>query len=118
VAKAPSIGFGRYIISATTPFSPDDLAALRDDAPAVVARHFPEFPALYAARGWRMFPSVDRVYVNQRAVDALGWRPQYDFAAVLDALRAGEDFRSRLARDVGSKGYHDEVFADGPYPVA
>jgi UDP-glucose 4-epimerase len=118
VARAPSIGFGRYIISATTPFSPDELAALRNDTPAVVARHFPEFPALYAERGWRMFRSIDRVYVNRRAIAELGWRPSYGFASVLGALRTGEDFRSPLARDVGAKGYHDEVFAEGPYPVA
>ncbi len=49
--RAPAIGFGKYIVSATTPFSPEDLAALRDDAPAVVARLFPDFAALYAARG-------------------------------------------------------------------
>lgn len=115
---APSIGFGRYIISATTPFTPDDLAALREDAPAVTARRFPDYPALYAERGWRMFGSIDRVYVNRRAMAELGWRPRYDFGSVLDALRNGEDFRSMLAREVGAKGYHDEVFAEGPYPVA
>ena len=34
--RAPSIGFGRYIITATTPFSPDDLFDLRANAPLVV----------------------------------------------------------------------------------
>ena len=28
--RAPAIGFGRYIISATTPFTRDDLTAIRD----------------------------------------------------------------------------------------
>jgi UDP-glucose 4-epimerase len=27
------------------------------------------------------------------------------------------DFRSPLARAVGSKGYHSTTFAEGPYPV-
>jgi UDP-glucose 4-epimerase len=116
--RAPAIGFGKYIVSATTPFSPDDLAALRNDAPAVVARLFPDYPALYAAKGWRMFPGIDRVYVNRRAVDTLGWRPRHDFRSVLDGLRKGEDFRSPLARAVGAKGYHDKLFEEGPYPVA
>src|SRR5262245_19327200 len=62
--KAGSIGFGRYIISATTPFLPEDLAELRGDAPAVLARRVPETTKVYASRGWRMFPSIDRVYVN------------------------------------------------------
>jgi UDP-glucose 4-epimerase len=116
--RSPSIGFGKYIVSATTPFSPGDLAALRDDAPAVVARLFPDYPALYAAKGWRMFEGIDRVYVNRRALDGFGWRPRYDFRFVLDSLRRDEDFRSPLALAVGAKGYHDTVFADGPYPVA
>ena len=100
------IGFARYIVSATTPFDADDLAELRADAPAVVRRRFPESGPLYAALRWRMFPSLDRVYVNDRARAELGWRPKYDFRHVLDCLAAGADFRSELARAVGSKGYH------------
>jgi UDP-glucose 4-epimerase len=106
VEKAAELGFGRYIVSAATPFTRDDLAALRDDAPGVVQRLFPHCASLYAARGWHLFPAIDRVYVNHRAMAALGWRPRYDFRHVLDCLRAGEDFRSPLARAIGSKGYH------------
>jgi UDP-glucose 4-epimerase len=115
--KAPVLGFGRYIISATTPFGPEDLAALGQDAAAVVERLYPGCGVLYAARGWSLFPMVDRVYVNALARRELGWRPRHDFAGVLDALRAGRDFRSPLAHAVGSKGYHAEIFAEGPYPV-
>jgi UDP-glucose 4-epimerase len=114
--KAPAVGFGRYIISATTPFTKDDLAELRQNAPAVVARRVPEYEVEYARRGWKMFPAIDRVYVNERARNELGWRPVYDFRYILEQLRAGEDFRSPLARTVGSKGYHAEKFALGPYP--
>ena len=118
VDKAPAIGFGRYIISATTPFSRDDLATLRRDAPAVVRRLFPDCEPLFAARNWSLFPKIDRVYVNRLAMAKLDWRPKYDFRFVLDCLRGDQDFRSPLARDVGSKGYHATVFAEGPYPVA
>jgi UDP-glucose 4-epimerase len=104
--RAPAIGFARYIVSATTPFSQDDLAELRADAPAVVRRLYPECGPLYAALRWRLFPSLDRVYVNDRARAGLGWRPHHDFRHVLDCLARGEDFRSELARAVGSKGYH------------
>jgi UDP-glucose 4-epimerase len=116
--RAPYIGFGRYIVSATTPFGSDDLMALRRDAPGVVRRLFPDCAELYADRGWTLFPSLDRVYVNHEAMRELGWRPKYDFRHVLDSLRKGVDFGSSLARDVGSKGYHAVVFKDGPYPVA
>ena len=105
VARAPEIGFGRYIVSAKTPFGWEELAELREDAPSVVRRIFPDFETIYAARGWRMFPSLDRVYVNAAARRDLGWRPKHDFRAALDALARGEDFRSELARAVGSKGY-------------
>lgn len=115
--RAPALGFARYIVSATTPFRPEDLAELRADAPAVLTRRVPGWAEEYARRGWRMFPSLDRVYVNERARRELGWRPRYDFAAALACLRANEDPRSPLARAVGSKGYHAERFAEGPYPV-
>jgi UDP-glucose 4-epimerase len=106
--RAPQLGFGRYVISATTPFRREDLAALRDDAPAVVRRLFPDADAEYARRGWRMFPGIDRVYVNARARTELGWTPRYDFRYVLDRLKAGQDPRSPLAQAIGAKGYHSE----------
>ena len=77
--RARSIGFRKDIISATTPFRPDDLADLRQDAPAVVRRHVPDYQAEYDRRGWKMFSSLGRVYVNERARKELGWYPQYDF---------------------------------------
>jgi len=104
--RACDIGFGRYIISATTPFTRDDILALRGRAQEVVYRLFPECEAVFAARGWRSFSDIDRVYVNHVAMAELGWRPKYDFQYVLERLRAGKDFRSPLACEVGSKGYH------------
>jgi UDP-glucose 4-epimerase len=106
LAKAPEIGFGRYIVSATTPFGWEELAELRADAPSVVRRIFPDADAIYASRGWKLFPSLDRVYVNAQARNALGWTPRYDFGQALVRLAAGEDFHSELAREVGYKGYH------------
>jgi UDP-glucose 4-epimerase len=115
--KAPELGFGRYIISATTPFTRDDLHDLHTDAHVAVARRVPAYAEVYARLGWKMFAQIDRVYVNDRARAQLGWCPHYDFARVIDLLRAGEDPRSTLARAVGTKLYHAETFADGPYPV-
>jgi UDP-glucose 4-epimerase len=111
--RAPEIGFARLIVSATTPFSVDDLALLGGDAPAVVRRLFPGYEAVYTARGWRMFPRLDRVYVNARAREVLGWAPRHDFGSALERLADGEDPRSPLALAVGAKGYHAESF--GPY---
>ena len=104
--KAASIGFGRFIISATTPFTRADAAELGRDAAQVLQRVVPEYHPIYSARGWKMLPTLDRVYVNDRAREVLGWRPQYDFRRALRALAAGADWRSALARQVGAKGYH------------
>jgi UDP-glucose 4-epimerase len=117
IDKAPEIGFGRYIISATTPFTREDLSDLRANAPLALKRRFPHYEEEYARRGWKMFPSIDRVYVNQRARNDLGWSPRYDFEYVLEKLRSGDDPRSPLSLAVGSKGYHAEKFTEGPYPV-
>jgi len=117
IEKAPSIGFGRYIVSATTPFTFEDLIDLRADAPLALKRKVPEYETEYARRGWKMFPRIDRVYVNERARNQLGWRPLFDFKYILDRLKAGTDPRSPLARTVGSKGYHSRKFAEGPYPA-
>jgi UDP-glucose 4-epimerase len=117
IDRAPSIGFGRYIISATTPFTREDLPELRINAPLALRRKFPDYEAEYARRGWKMFPGIERVYVNERARKDLGWNPRYDFGYVLDRLRAGQDPRSRLSIEVGAKGYHACKFTEGPYPV-
>ena len=117
IEKAPALGFRKYIISATSPFLRADLAQLRHDAPSVVRRYVPGYEAEYARRGWKMLPSLDRVYVNERARNELGWKPRYDFAHVVASLRSSDDFTSPLARAIGSKGYHAEVFSDGPFPL-
>ncbi|MBL8682443.1 MAG: NAD(P)-dependent oxidoreductase [Myxococcales bacterium] len=106
IERANAIGFGKFIITATTPFAQGDLAQLGVDAPSVVAKYHPEYPALYEALQWKMLPTLDRVYVNARAREALGWRPAYDFGRALDAVSKGEDFRSPLAIAIGAKGYH------------
>ena len=116
-AHAPAARFAKYMISATSPFSPEDLAELRRQAPQVVRRHVPGYEPEYARRGWAMFEGIDRVYINEKARLELGWRPRHDFRSILTRLEADQDFRSPLALAIGSKGYHDRSFADGPYPV-
>jgi nucleoside-diphosphate-sugar epimerase len=104
--RAPDLGFGRYIVSATTPFTPDDLGELAVDAAAVITRLFPDITADYRRWGWRLPPTLDRVYVNTLARRDLGWEPRYDFRGAVDLVRADGDPRSPLARSVGVKGYH------------
>ncbi len=115
--RAPSTGFGKYIVSATTPFRREDAARLRADAPAVVRERAAGWEDEYARRGWRMFASIDRVYDNALARRDLGWRPKWDFDAIVARLRETGDIRGPLARAIGEKGYHAEHFEGRPYPV-
>jgi UDP-glucose 4-epimerase len=104
--KAPTLGFGRFIITATTPFEPTDVRELGRDASLVLARRLPEYAPIYSTRGWTMLPVLDRVYDNRRARELLEWKPEYDFHRALRAVAMGDDWRSPMARAIGSKGYH------------
>jgi nucleoside-diphosphate-sugar epimerase len=107
--RAPRLGFGKYIVSATTPFQLSDMAALRTDTPKVLQQLFPDYLAAYEHNNWKMFPIIDRVYVNERARRDLGWQPRYDFRYVLDKLKAGEERVSPMAKLIGIKGYHAQA---------
>ena len=87
--RAPAISVGTFVISAPTPFVPSDAEALKHDAAAVVTRYFPDAPALYARRGWRLPVSIARVYDASEAQRVLDFRCKTDFSRVLDALRTG-----------------------------
>ena len=76
-----------------------DCAGLRVDAPAVVSLRAPGWEDEYSRRGWRMFPSIDRVYDNALARQDLGWRPKWDFAAIVERLR--DDRRHPRVRSPG-----------------
>lgn len=100
--RGAHIGFGKFIISATTPFIPEDCAELRRDLPAVLDRRVPGWREPYEKAGWKMAPYFDRIYDNTRARTLLGWEPKHDFRSVA----ASGEVMSPLARAVGSKGYH------------
>jgi UDP-glucose 4-epimerase len=106
IERAPALGFGKFIVSATTPFLPEDLPQLRGGVAEVLKRRVPGWAEAFSALGWRMADDLDRVYVNTRAREVLGWRPAHDFAQALAQLAAGRDFRSPLAQAIGAKGYH------------
>ncbi|HSI02233.1 MAG TPA: NAD(P)-dependent oxidoreductase [Reyranella sp.] len=84
--RAPQIGFDTFIISALTPFSPDDCDQLMEYAPLVVHRYFPRYREIYARRGWTMFDYIDRVYDSNKAMRRLGFVCQTDFGDILTQL--------------------------------
>ncbi|MCB8836868.1 NAD(P)-dependent oxidoreductase [Aurantimonas sp. VKM B-3413] len=87
--RAAEIGFDILVASAPTPFRREEARELKTDAVAVIARHFPDAPALYRDRGWQLPKTIGRVYDAQRMERVLGFRCRTDFRAVLDALRDG-----------------------------
>lgn len=89
VALEKASGFEVFVISAPTPFARGDVAALKRDAAGVIARYFPDAPALFAGRGWRLPSSIGRIYDPAKVERLLGFRAGTDFAAVLGALRNG-----------------------------
>jgi UDP-glucose 4-epimerase len=87
LGKAPALGLDTFIVSAKTPFSPGDCQELIVNAPAVVARYFPEYPDLYARVGWTMFQSIDRVYDSSKALRVLGFQCRTSFRQKLEELQ-------------------------------
>jgi UDP-glucose 4-epimerase len=89
LVRAPALGFASFLLAAPTPFVRADRAALIEDAPAAIARHYPQAAALYAARGWSLPAHIERIYDPSRAERRLGFRCRTDFGAVLRALANG-----------------------------
>jgi nucleoside-diphosphate-sugar epimerase len=56
-------------------FCRDDMEALWTSAPEVIAVRYPQVPAAFAARGWRLPARLDRVYVSDAAQRVLNWTP-------------------------------------------
>ena len=89
LARAPEIGLGTYIVSAPPPFARVEVEELIDNAPAVIARYFPDAAELYGRAGWQLPQSIERVYDPSLAERDLGFRCRTDFGSVLQALGDG-----------------------------
>jgi nucleoside-diphosphate-sugar epimerase len=113
--RAPRLGFGRYVVSATTPFTREDMAQLRTDAASVFARRVPRAAAVWNELGWRFPDRLDRVYVNTAARHALGWRPRFDLNAIAARLAGGESVHTPLSQQVGSKEYANSSYHVGVF---
>ena len=117
MTNAARIGFEKLILTATTPFSQSDAANLAVNMPAVLQNYIPDYVEQFNRKNWRMFQTLDRVYDNSKARRILGWEPRYNFKQAIELIAQDKDYRSELARQIGSKGYHDEACVDGPFPV-
>lgn len=113
--RAPQLGYGRYVVSATTPFTREDMAELRADAATVFARRVPLAAAVWNERGWRFPDRLDRVYVNASARRDLGWRPRFDLETIAARVASGQPVRTPLSQLVGAKEYADSTYHLGRF---
>ncbi|KAH6688481.1 NAD dependent epimerase/dehydratase family protein [Plectosphaerella plurivora] len=107
--KAADIGWGRYIISGPPPFPKDDIEVLRRldrDAASVFKLLVPGIEDVFATKGWSFLRRLDRVYDSSKAVEEIGWQPEYTIGKAIEKIARGEDWRSPLTYKVGKKGYH------------
>jgi nucleoside-diphosphate-sugar epimerase len=85
----PQDGFAAFDIMADSGLTVDDLTRLRTDLAAVLDERWPGVTSLVEDRQLDLGSLVwgRRVYPVDQARVVLGYQPQYDFAAFLDALR-------------------------------
>ena len=126
--RAQSLGFGKFIITATTPFcnEKNELVAIRCDPTRILKQRAPTFEKAYEISGWKMSEDISRVYDNKKARIELQWSPKYDFSRMCDTLHAsmvsgmGPNIKSSRALQIGKKYYHSgstETVGEQPYPV-
>lgn len=106
--KARIIGWGRYVISAPSPFPRDQniLRTLNSDAGAILKELLPKCTRVFQHKDWKFLSIMDRVYDSTKAQRELDWKPKFTFERALDKLATGEEWRSELAVRVGRRGYH------------
>jgi nucleoside-diphosphate-sugar epimerase len=75
-------GFEVFNVSARSPFALADCETLLAEARIVVLAHHPWALPEFARRGWELPESIDRVYVVDKAIAGLGYRPVHDFESL------------------------------------
>ena len=68
-----------------------DSEELLRDAQSVILRHFPSLEITFRQLGWYLPQSIDRVYAIDKAVERLGYQPDFNF----------EEFMAEISRSKG-----------------
>jgi nucleoside-diphosphate-sugar epimerase len=92
--------FETFNISAQSPFGEHEAHLLAEDAGRVIARHFPDAPAVFSRLRWALPTRLDRVYVIDKAVRELGFIPQRNFRQLLDEVASGTMPMSGVGSDL------------------
>jgi UDP-glucose 4-epimerase len=80
-----------FVISAATPFLRDDAERLVQAASDTIASRCPALANAFAARGWTLPTSIDRVYCAEAAIAGLGWSPRFGFDEIMRQYDEGSD---------------------------
>ncbi|KAM0428538.1 hypothetical protein ACHAPT_006898 [Fusarium lateritium] len=117
MSKAKELKFRKYIISAPPPFANDSETLQKlDSSPEEVFKAVaPACEQVFKDKEWGYLKRIDRVYDSSKAVEELGWTPEYTFNKVIELIREGKEWRSELTAKVGKRGYHAE--SHGVYTV-
>ncbi|KAK4222738.1 putative NAD dependent epimerase/dehydratase [Podospora fimiseda] len=101
--------WGRYVISAPTPFVRDedekDLGE-SDKVGDVLGRRVKGVKEAFEGKGWGFLKRLDRVYDSSLAERELGWKAEYTFERAVENVRNGKEWKSELSLEVGKLGYH------------
>jgi len=71
-----------FNVSAPPPFAQEDCRRLFEDAASVILERHPWTAAEFERRAWLLPRSIDRVYVVDKAIAGLGYRPVHDFPSL------------------------------------
>jgi hypothetical protein len=94
------------------------MSQLRTDAATLFAARAPRAAAVWEERGWRFPDRLDRVYVNARARQDLGWRPRFDLDAIAARVADGQPVQTPLSQLVGAKEYVGSSYHLGVFEPA
>lgn len=78
-----TLNVGTFIVSARSPFVETDVPDLLGDAPRVIRRIYPWAEAAFAARGWSLPATIDRVYAIVKAESEMGFSPIHNFESLM-----------------------------------
>ncbi len=86
---APETRFEAFNVMSPLPYEEADAEALRADPMSVIARHWPDAPALMSRADVKPWGPINEWYDIAAAGRSLGWRPRFGFTEFIDALREG-----------------------------
>lgn len=75
--------FEIFNISSGSPFTQDELTAIKTSPKEIILKHYPNAEAIYKEKGWHFPDTIDRVYVCEKAGRCLGYQPKYTFEYLL-----------------------------------